>query len=304
MNNKTQNSLGKAIYIMCFYFIMSCNDGSKKNSDIENNSTSYQKSFISVKLPDRQTRLTIDSTEMKQNLDGYSILIYPENENCSDKIKKVGDYQDVFWIQIEVDARCDYLVKASFGSFKDFSEDNLKGSSGNTKNSDKETNSSDPKEGNSSDLELVTYTKDIKPIIEERCLECHIKGGLMEYIDFTDFDIIIDRKDQIITSIVNDNMPWRREPLEDNLKEIFKKWEENDFSKGDEENISANFLLNKNPANSLLDKYIYVAPVVSVSSKEIKEDDLNLGLVLKYSLTDEGKEMGFKTKVFLSPDYR
>lgn len=229
----------------------------------------YQKSYISVKMPDRVSRLTADSKDQALKLNQYQVVIKPAQAGCGSPVTETGAYRDVYWVQVEVDGNCSYTVSASFGVAS------AGGSSGGSGG-------------------VVTFRKDIEPIFEEYCHECHIKGGLMEYFDSTKFDQVKGRTKQIMTSILNDNMPWKREPLSADLKEVFKSWEAGGFQEG-----TATKLKAANVAGDGMTAY-FETYTYSVNPAQIRADRYNLGLTLTFHLTQAGQTAGFATTEFFS----
>lgn len=223
----------------------------------------YAKSYISVKLPDRVSRLTSDSAEQAKTLTTYQVTITPTDPGCGTPIAETGAYQDAYWVQIEADANCFYSVTALVGS--------------GTANAP------------------VTFRADIEPLFEKHCHECHVKGGLMEYFDSTKFEQVQIRTREIMTSVLNDNMPWKRKPLSFAEKELFKQWEQNGFAEGSKAKAKAQ-LAGK------LDKGFFQTGTIPVSPADIRNDRFNLGLTPVFYLTTDGQSAGFKTPSFSSPE--
>lgn len=226
------------------------------------NQSGYLKSYISVKLPDRN-RLSGDTAEQAQKINAYQVAITPLSRSCGSPVTETGQYRDAYWVQIEVNGNCSYMVQARFGP----------GGAGDGK---------------------VTFRADIEPLFEKHCHECHIKGGLMEYFDSTKFEQVQLRTDRIMTSILNDNMPWKREPLSTAEKELFMRWEDNNFAEGSPALAPAALAAGFGAG-------YYQSDLLRVSPADIKGDRLNLGLTPKFYLTATGQTAGFATQIFSSP---
>lgn len=226
----------------------------------------YLKSYISIKLPDR-SRLSSDSADQAKTLGSYQVTITPTSRSCGTSVIETGAYQDAYWVQVEVNGNCSYGVQAKFGA---------SGAGGK-----------------------VTFRADIEPLFEKHCHECHIKGGLMEYFDSTKFEEVKLRTDRIMTSILNDNMPWKREPLSPAEKELFKRWEANNFAEGTKA-LAPKAATESALAASFGEGY-YQSDRLSVSPADIRNDRYNLGLTPIFYLTATGQNAGFKTQSFSSP---
>lgn len=222
----------------------------------------YRKSYISVKMPDRN-RLSQDSADQAKQLGAYQVTITPSLRSCGTATTETGPYQDAYWVQVEVNGNCPYRVEVRFGP----------GAAAKGK---------------------VTFRADIEPLFEKHCHECHIKGGLMEYFDSTKFEEVKLRTERIMTSILNDNMPWKREPLSAAEKELFKRWEANGFAEG------TAAVAPRPLAPGFGDGY-YQSGVLTVSPDDIRKDRFNLGLTPTFYLTTSGQSAGFKTPTFSSP---
>lgn len=241
-----------------------CEDGANNSYARKSSSDQgYRKSFISVKLPDRGTKLTKDTNDQAMTLVAYQITITPTARGCGKQITDSGEYRDAYWIQLEANANCSYTVEARVGS----------GSA--------PTN--------------VTFRSDIEPLFEKHCHECHVRGGLMEYFDSTKFDQVQIRTREIMTSILNDNMPWKREPLSPAEKELFKQWEKNQFAEG-----TKSLALRSTKLAASFGTGYYQTGTISVTPEAIRSDRYNLGLTPVFYLTRDGQTAGFKTPSFFS----
>jgi hypothetical protein len=87
----------------------------------------------------------------------------------------------------------------------------------------------------------VNYYKDIRPIIEQRCLSCHTESGVS--FSFEDPELTYMFKDAIVPAVVESRMPpWLAESghqsyvgdesLTDKQKRLFASWKAAGFSKG------------------------------------------------------------------------
>ncbi len=93
----------------------------------------------------------------------------------------------------------------------------------------------------------VTYTRDIAPIIQTRCLNCHREGQVAPFA-LADYDQIAKRAKQIVR-VTQDRImpPWIPSPghdkflaerwLRDRELELFKNWAETGRAKGDDADL-------------------------------------------------------------------
>ncbi|MDQ0592751.1 mono/diheme cytochrome c family protein [Chryseobacterium ginsenosidimutans] len=76
--------------------------------------------------------------------------------------------------------------------------------------------------------EQVTYTKDVKPIIDANCISCHAPGGAASFQPWTSYDQVKNNIDKIIDRIGRPTGDPQKMPQGGSLSpsqiNIFTKW--------------------------------------------------------------------------------
>ena len=133
----------------------------------------------------------------------------------------------------------------------------------------------DPGEKKSeTETQALTYHKDVRPLLEQHCTSCHVKGGLAPF-PLTSFKLLDTYKDKVVTSVKNRTMPpWHADKacgvdykhdisLSDAEIQTFTKWLEEGAKEGDEKD--------------------YKTPTAKENSTQLPRVDLKLKIETPYN---------------------
>ncbi|PHS64781.1 MAG: hypothetical protein COB12_07640 [Flavobacterium sp.] len=114
---------------------------------------------------------------------------------------------------------------------------------------------------------IITYTKDIAPILIDHCVKCHVEGGIAPWA-MTDYNEILGWSEMIKQVLLSKRMPpWKADPeigefqnsfaIEDSNVRKITTWIDNNLPYGIGEDILANVIpINENWEHGIPDKII------------------------------------------------